>query len=462
MRLFNQKFFKTMGTGDITKMSFTKNDLKVFRTIISFDTILMMNNFIRKKFSSNFLFHNITIIFIGFFSIVPVVESAPPARVSTYTSGTVIQSQSVTQNEDSIFNYLQSGVDSFSDGTIVNADIHSSANIQSDKLNLTAIAQSVANSGSTTLTGTFAANGTTNSIGNGGSDVLTLNVPGGLTLSAATTWTLTGALTFSGTIANLGSVTTADINGGTLNGMTVLGLSETTAPTTAASEGAIYTKDSGTQPELFYREESNGDELQITRNGKLLGITEIFTSSGTFTAPGGVTKVYLSMAGGGGGGGDSDPGAAGGGGGGSGAFVINRPYTVVPGNNYTVTIGSGGAGGTGTGPGGNGGSTSFDSLTLAGGNGGLSTAGTGGAVPTGILNGSGTTGGLGYLGSSGANNPGNNGGGGGGTLFGAGGNGGTGAVGAAGATNSGAGGGGGGYNGYDGGAGGSGICIVMY
>lgn len=42
------------------------------------------------------------------------------------------------------------------------------------------------------------------------------------------------------------------------------------APSTAASEGAIYTKDSGTQPELFYREESDGDEVQITSNGALV------------------------------------------------------------------------------------------------------------------------------------------------------------------------------------------------
>jgi len=44
---------------------------------------------------------------------------------------------------------------------------------------------------------------------------------------------------------------------------------ETTAPTTAASEGALYTKDTGGQPELFYREESDGTEVQITSGGAL-------------------------------------------------------------------------------------------------------------------------------------------------------------------------------------------------
>jgi len=155
------------------------------------------------------------------------VEAAPPSRTATYVSGTEILAADVSGNEDAIFNYLQAGVDTYADGTLTNADVHASANIQSDKLNLTAIAQSVANSGSTTLTGTFAANGTTNSIGNGGSDTLTLNVPSGMTLSAATTWTLTGALTFSGTIADLGTVTTADINGGTLDGVQIGGTTAT-------------------------------------------------------------------------------------------------------------------------------------------------------------------------------------------------------------------------------------------
>lgn len=44
-------------------------------------------------------------------------------------------------------------------------------------------------------------------------------------------------------------------------------LNETTAPTTAAGQGALYTKDTAGQPELFYREESSGDEVQITTAG---------------------------------------------------------------------------------------------------------------------------------------------------------------------------------------------------
>jgi len=38
-------------------------------------------------------------------------------------------------------------------------------------------------------------------------------------------------------------------------------------PTPGADEGMVYTKDSGTQPELYYREESAGDIVQLTEAG---------------------------------------------------------------------------------------------------------------------------------------------------------------------------------------------------
>jgi len=49
----------------------------------------------------------------------------------------------------------------------------------------------------------------------------------------------------------------------------VLLLDERAAPTVAASQGALYTKDTGGQPELFFREESDGDEVQLTTGGVL-------------------------------------------------------------------------------------------------------------------------------------------------------------------------------------------------
>ncbi len=113
--------------------------------------------------------------------------------------------------------------------------------------------------------------------------------------------------------------------------------------------------------------------------------SQLFTSSGTFTAPAGVTKVYITMIGGGaGGGGCNSTGSNFAGGGGAGAYLFNLPFTVTPASNYTVTIGAGGAGGTNSGTdGSSGGTTSFDALSVLGGSGGVGstsgTAGNGGA-----------------------------------------------------------------------------------
>jgi hypothetical protein len=45
---------------------------------------------------------------------------------------------------------------------------------------------------------------------------------------------------------------------------------EGTAPSTAAGQLGLYTKDTSGQPEWFYRKESDGTEIQITSNGKLI------------------------------------------------------------------------------------------------------------------------------------------------------------------------------------------------
>lgn len=131
--------------------------------------------------------------------------------------------------------------------------------------------------------------------------------------------------------------------------------------------------------------------------------SQVFTSSGTWTAPTSVQYVDVLAIGGGGGGaagarnGATNPAMPGGGGaGGSLAYVRNVPVT--PGATYTVTVGSGGAGGTGlnvfqsgsnttqtTGPtGANGGDSAFGTantiqyvLALGGQGGGTANAGGG-------------------------------------------------------------------------------------
>jgi len=174
------------------------------------------------------------------------VYGAPPTRDNTYTSGDLIRAADVTANEDAIFNYLSAGVDTYADGTIVNADVNSSAAIQSDKLTLTSIAQDVA----ITSAGSFDNNGTSQfdgtvtiaaaltcsaaatfsgdvTLGDGTDDTLTINSDDGITFTPAATWTFTGAQTVSGTWTDLGTVTTANIDGGTLDGVQIGGATTT-------------------------------------------------------------------------------------------------------------------------------------------------------------------------------------------------------------------------------------------
>ena len=59
-----------------------------------------------------------------------------------------------------------------------------------------------------------------------------------------------------------------DVSCGAVNSSDGVLLTEATAPTTAANVGALYTKNDGTQTELYFREESSGDEVQLTSGGR--------------------------------------------------------------------------------------------------------------------------------------------------------------------------------------------------
>jgi len=153
----------------------------------------------------------------------------------------------------------------------------------------------------------------------------------------------------------------------------------------------------------------------------------VFASSGTWTAPTGVTKVVVNGraagggGGGGGGGGNGYTGASGGGGGGGrggrgggGSDFVRAVVDVVPATVYNVTIGAGGSGGAGGAAvtagtaGGAGGVTQFDVLitfgnanatnVAIGGNGGSGgAAGASGTLAGGGAGGSGSSsGGQGY------------------------------------------------------------------
>lgn len=203
--------------------------------------------------------------------------------------------------------------------------------------------------------------------------------------------------------------------------------------------------------------------------------SRMFTVSGTFDVPLGITKVYLTMIGGGGGGtGSLTGGSSSGGGGGAGAYKINHPFAVTPGGTYTVTVGAGGAGGAVNNNGGTGGATSFDSVSVAGGQGGQGAdggvgAGTGFNASASVSTASVAGGGQTSIGGNGAARNGAEGGGGGGSPFGSGASGGTsgnGYDGIVGTANTGVGGGGGAGGKPSvnaiGGNGGSGFVLVMY
>ncbi len=196
-------------------------------------------------------------------------------------------------------------------------------------------------------------------------------------------------------------------------------------PDTDPSFGATYTKDSGGQPELFYREENNGDEVQITSDGVLnntdgrLKSVQVFPTSGTWTKPAGINLIRIQLVGGGAGGGGGTGGA--GGSGGYAESLIDASALTAE----TVTIGGGGNGGAGGfDNGANGQTTSFGAFATAGGgsgggsgafgggDGGGGGSGTGGDInvvgghgTTGVSSGPGGTGGASYYGGGG-NGPG--------------------------------------------------------
>lgn len=105
----------------------------------------------------------------------------------------------------------------------------------------------------------------------------------------------------------------------------------------------------------------------------------------TFTIPAGVTKIIVEVWGGGGGGGSGGTTCCAEDEGGGGGGYAKGVYSVVPGTNYTVTVGAGGAGGVAgcvaaTGAGTDGGTSSFGlliSATGGGGGGSINIGGTG-------------------------------------------------------------------------------------
>jgi len=83
-----------------------------------------------------------------------------------------------------------------------------------------------------------------------------------------------------------------------------------------------------------------GTNLQVSA---LVPNMQVFTTNGTFTVPGLVTRIKVELWGGGGGGGKGSSSWTGGGGG-AGGYAFNV-FNVTPGTNYSVTVGVGGTNG---------------------------------------------------------------------------------------------------------------------
>ncbi len=135
---------------------------------------------------------------------------------------------------------------------------------------------------------------------------------------------------------------------------------------------------------LMFRDGSDAGKLKKNTGNNIFssGGMQVFTSSGTFTQPTGITTVKVICIGGGGGSAPADGGGGPGGGGGGGECVEG---VVTIGGNITVTIGAGGAAGSAA-NGSPGGDTTFGSLMTAKG-------GLGGEYSTGAAGGAGGTGG---------------------------------------------------------------------
>lgn len=195
------------------------------------------------------------------------------------------------------------------------------------------------------------------SLKSSGGGSVTLDVP-----STASTYTLTLPAA-TGTVLQSGTAVTVAQGG--------------TGLTTLTANNVVLGNGTGTPN--FVAPGTNGNVL--TSNGTTWTSTapsgggqiqsQLFTSSSSWTAPTGVTRVRATVVGGGGGARQSSPGGIGG-------LAIGE-YTVTPGTSYTVTIGTGGAGSTSTS--GSGGTSSFGAFLSAtggsGNSGGASTNGTG-------------------------------------------------------------------------------------
>ena len=218
--------------------------------------------------------------------------------------------------------------------------------------------------------------------------VTTTNVDDNTTLY----WSLSGT-----------GITSGDFSSGALTGSGTISNNTFNFSHTLANDGSVEGSELVTL-KLFTDSGRNtqvGNEVtvEIADTSTVVIGQQAFTTAGSFswTAPAGVTSVSVVVVGAGGGGANLElSGSNGGGGGGGGGLGYKNNYTVVPGNTYTVVVGTAGAANTGYNTnGGNGGDSYFVNTSTTKGGGGM------GAVSAFNLKGSAATPGSGVSGAGG-------------------------------------------------------------
>lgn len=208
---------------------------------------------------------------------------------------------------------------------------------------------------------------------------------GTITAAQVAAGTLTAANIQAGSLdastLSAGAVTATSIAVGALTGQTLSGV--TVQGNTI--EGADVVLDAGA-----------GNALLVYSNAA--GGTLVFTATGSWKCPGGVTAIQVEVWGGGGGGGGTDSVTLtyGGGGGGGGEYAAEPTVAVTAGNTYSFTVGAAGIPGAAGQAGGSGGNTTFTAgavtVTAHGGGPGQHGTTSGGGQPgAGGIGGSGST-----------------------------------------------------------------------
>ncbi|OYV27509.1 MAG: hypothetical protein B7W98_01630, partial [Parcubacteria group bacterium 20-58-5] len=193
--------------------------------------------------------------------------------------------------------------------------------------------------------------------------------------TAAGSLTVGGTLSAAGEIIGTAAGTGLSItNNGTIGG--ALNVGGTLGVTGAVSFAGTLTGTAATfsGPVAVPVATVAGDAPQFSQIGAPVHVA-VFTSSGSWTPPAGITTALVTVVAGGGGGGGGSASYGCGSGGGSGAAVYRQSVSVTPGTPETVTVGAAGTKGAAGAAGTAGGSSSFGALaTAAGGGGGASPA----------------------------------------------------------------------------------------